>query len=57
MMTPAEAKAWLTAFIDDRSLAWVRVPHAIYTYLRENRYLDTEHDVTELGQAFLQEPH
>ncbi len=55
MLSPADVKAWLTAFIDDRSLAWVRIPQAVYTYLREHNYIDIEHDVTEVGQSFLQE--
>ncbi len=54
-MSPADVKAWLTAFIDDRSLAWVRIPQAVYTYLRENNYIDIEHDVTDTGHSFLQE--
>jgi len=54
-MSPADLRAWLTAFIDDRSLAWVRIPQAVYTYLRENEYIDIEHDVTDTGRSFLQE--
>lgn len=48
-----ELLQWLTAWRSNRELAFSAMPDVVYTYLKQEAFIDHDWDITARGHAFV----